>query len=222
MTTAREIITSALTFRLNRLSAGETLDDDTAALCLSALNDIADEWSGSSTMLWREFVDSATVTGITGTIGTTWPNIEPGQDIDGATYNNGAGDFPISRMTMAQYHEEIRIKGLATGFPRFWAYDGQSTVYFYPACTGQTIGLRTRQSMQDFASLDASYVLPQGYRSALADVLAERVAPSLVGAVPADVARAAKAARNRIAAQVADPAIIGTGNPTGNILTGWR
>ena len=221
MTTARQIITSALTLRLNRLSAGETLDPDLAALCLTALNDIVDEWSGAASMLWRDLLSAAPVTGATGTLGTTWANIGPGQEILGATYNNGSGDFPLDPMTMQQYHEQVRIKSIS-GLPRYYAHDGAATVYFYPAPTGQSITLRVHQSIPDFADLDTDYVMPNGYKAAFADVLAERVAAAVVGAVPADVARFARAARNRIVAQVIDPGIIGGAAPSGNVLTGWR
>jgi len=221
MTTARQIITSALTLRLNRLSAGEALDPDLAALCLTALNDIADEWSGSASFLWRDLLSPATVTGSTGTLGTTWANIDPGQEILGATYNNGAGDFPLDPLTMQQYHEQVRIKSIS-GLPRFYAHDGASTVYFYPAPTGQTITLRVHQSIPDFADLDTDYVMPNGYKAAMADVLAERVAKPVLGSIPPDVTMFAKAARKRIGAQVSEPGIINGAAPSGNILTGWR
>lgn len=222
MTTARQIITTALTLHLNRLSPGETLNDDLAASCLLGLNDIVDEWSGQASFLWRDLLSSATVTGITATLGTTWADISPGQEIQGATYNSGSGDFPLESLSMAQYHEQVRIKSLSGGLPRFYAHDGASTIYFYPQCTGQTITLRTHQSMSDFADLDTAYVMPQGYRAALSAVLAERMAPSVLGAIPPTVLKASQAARSRIGAQAAEPAIINGAAPAGNILTGWR
>ena len=222
MTTARQIITSALTYRLNRLSPGETLDADLAAMCLSALNEIADDMSGAGTLLWRVQLSSATVSGVTATMGTTWADVEPGQEIEGVTYNNGGGDFPVNQLSMEQYHEQVRIKSLAGGLPRFWAYDGQSTVYFYPACTGQTLTIRVRASAPTFADLDTDYVMPQGYQSAFAAFLAELVAPALLGGVTPAIEKAANAARRRIAAQVMEPSIVSGGAPAGNILTGWR
>lgn len=56
MTTARQIITDALTFHLNRLSPGETLESDTANVCLSALNAFVDEWNIDGYAL-AEFAD---------------------------------------------------------------------------------------------------------------------------------------------------------------------
>ena len=222
MPTARQIITSALTYHLNRLSPGEVLDADLGSLCLGALNDIVDEWNGSVSLLWQTTLSAAVVTGTTGTLGTTWTDISSGHDVLGATYNNGSGDFLIAQLTMAQYHEEVRIKTLATGFPRYWAQDGASTIYFYPAPTGQSITLRSRRSMSDFADLDTVYVMPQGYRAALAAVLAEKMGPSVVGAIPPSVAKAAASARNNLMSNAVDPAIIGSVGMSGNIMSGWR
>lgn len=56
MTTARQIITDALTFHLNRLSPGETLEADTAAVCMSALNAFVDDWNTDGYAL-AEFAD---------------------------------------------------------------------------------------------------------------------------------------------------------------------
>jgi hypothetical protein len=56
MTTARQIITDALTFHLNRLSPGETLEADTAAVCLSAINAFVDDWNTDGYAL-AEFAD---------------------------------------------------------------------------------------------------------------------------------------------------------------------
>ena len=102
------------------------------------------------------------------------------------------------------------------------AQDGAATIYFYPAPTGQTITLRSRRSIADFADLDTVYVMPQGYRAALSAVLAEKMGPSVVGAVPPSVAKAAAMARNNLMSNSVDPAIIGSAGTTGNILTGWR
>ena len=222
MPTARQIITSALTYHLNRLSPGEVLEADLGNLCLGALNDIVDGWNSSVSLLWQTTLSAAVVNGPTGTLGVTWPTISSGHDVLGATYNNGSGDFLIAQLTIAQYHEEVRIKTLATGFPLYWAQDGASTIYFYPAPTGQSITLRSRSSMADFADLDTVYVMPQGYRSALSAVLAEKMGPSVVGSVPPAVAKAAAFARDGLMSNSVDPAIIGSAGTTGNILTGWR
>ena len=59
-TTARSIIEGALSFGLNRLSPGETLDADTANTCLTALNMICDEFNGSGGFLFRDLMTQST------------------------------------------------------------------------------------------------------------------------------------------------------------------
>ena len=222
MPTARAILTSALTLRLNRLSPGETMDADVAALGLVALNEIADEWSGGNFMLWRTLLTPSVggVTGQTGTLGTTWPGISVGEQIEGATYNAGY-DQPLEALTIEQYQESISIKSTA-GVPRFYAFDGDSTVYFYPAATGQVITLRTASSMASFADLDTLYTMPQGYQSALSDEVAVRLAQPLIGQIPAALLVMAKASRSRVSSYNDQPAIISTRRLGGNILSGWN
>ena len=97
-------------------------------------------------------------------------------------------------------------------------------MYFYPAASGQTITLRTRQVVSTFEDLDTDYVLPKGYRASLSACLAEKMAPTLVGGIPASVTQAATRARNRINGQAINPAILSLSGPSvpGNILTGYR
>lgn len=221
MTKARDIITTALTVHLNKLAAGETLDNDTANLCLGGLNDVVDEFNGGKSLLFREILTASTpIAGASAQLGVAWPTLAPGDEILGATVQYSAGlDVPLDALTVGEY-ANIAIKSVAA-IPRVYAYDGDSTVYLYPAAAGQTVTLRTRQVVQEFADLDTDYTMPKGYRSALAALLAERMANSLVGGIKADVARAAKAARLRLQAQSANPAIIDGGQALGNILAGW-
>lgn len=222
MTTAREVITGALTFHLNRLSPGEALDADTASVCLSALNDIVDEFNGVKSQLYREVftLSGAGIVGTSGTLGTTWASLSPGDEILGATTQYTAGlDVPLDPLTMGQY-QNISLKSTGS-IPRYYAHDGAATVYFWPACTGQTVSLRTKAAFSDFADLDTNYVLPKGYKSALSALVAERVAGVTVGGIPPTVAVAARAARMRLAAQASNPAIIGPRRDGGNILAGW-
>lgn len=227
MTTARQIIGGALTFHLNRLSPGETLDADLAAVCLDALNHIVDEWNGVKSFLFRELLSVSTpLSGVSGTLGTSWAGLSSGDQILGATVQYAGGmDIPIVPITMAQY-AEIPLKTTAS-IPQVYAHDGAATVYFYPACAGQTVTLRTRQVATDFSGLDVDYVLPKGYKSALSAILAEKLSPVLTGGVTLAVASAAATARSQVMAQAVNPAILNAAGPTvnrggGNILAGWR
>ena len=218
MTTARTVISGALRFGLNRLSPGETLDADTADVCLEALNSIADELSGGKTMLWREVLTAGTVTAVTGTLGTTWSTLAPGAQILGATYSDGTQDIMIEPLTLAQYHL-IAQKTTAGQDIQYFAHDGQSLVYFYPVPTSRSVTLRTMAAVSAFADLDTDYVMPAGYRSGFEALLAERMAPTMVGDVPAAVARRARAARMAMLA-FAKPAIIEHCARRESILTG--
>jgi hypothetical protein len=185
-----------MTYHLNALSPGETLDADTAEVCRIALNSLADEMNGGKSMLWRQVLTTGTVSGLTGTLGATWTTVSPGSQILSATYSDGAQDILISEITMAQYH--AILQKTSVGQPMYWAHDGQSTVYFYPAPSSQSVTLRTQSAVSDFADLDTDYVMPKGYLSALQAMLAERMAPIVLGDIPQAVARAARAARLRL------------------------
>lgn len=226
MATARSIVSNALTFRLNRLSAGETLDADTAALCLAALNEVIDQFNGLGSFLTREILTPGVCNGTSGTLGTTWAGISYGDTILGATVSYAAGlDSPIGMLTMEQY-QGIAQKATVS-IPQFYAPDGGALVYLWPAAAGQTITLRTKQTFAKFADLDTDYVMPDGYPSALSALTAELLAPSMVGGVSSDVAKAAAGARTRLGAQSVEPAILnatsggGRYNPYTNTY-GWR
>lgn len=222
MSTARSIITGALTFHLNRLSPGEAVDADVGAVCLDALNHIADELNGGKSFLFREVLTtSSAITGTSAALGVAWAGLVAGDEILGATVQYSAGmDVPLTPITLEQY-ANIAIKTTAS-LPQNYAHDGQATVYFYPACSGQTVTLRTKQVVSDFADLDTDYVMPKGYKSALSAMLAEKMAPTMLGGVTAPVASASKAARKRLAGQAVNPAIIGGNHTRGSILSGWR
>lgn len=221
MTTARSIIEGALGFGLNRLSPGETLDADTASSCLSALNMLCDEFNGSETFLFRDIATAGTsLSSASGTLGGTWATLTPGTKITGATYFDGYGDAPLIPMDFAQYRA-IYDKTLVTGEPEYYSHDGYATVYFYPTPVAAVITLLTRQTFSTFADLDTDYGMPQGYKAAFSDLLAEKMAFQLLGQIPQKVARDAAAARRRLMAKNMQPAIIQPGYVSGNILSGW-
>lgn len=222
MTKARDIISNALTFRLNKLGPGETLDADVAATCLAGLNDVVDSFNGSISYLFRETLSSGAVTGTFGTLGVTWAGVSPGNEILGATVSYQAGmDTPLEMGTMEQY-QEIAQKATAS-IPQTIYPDGMATIYVWPAATGQTITLRTRQNFSNFVDLDTDYAMPSGYLSGFSALLAELLAPSFIGGVSPAIAANAQRARNDLAAAALVPAIADAAQRSGgNILTGFR
>ncbi len=219
MTTARLIISGALTYHLNRLSPGETLDADLAAVALDALNNVADAWNGQKSFLFREVLTaSSTISAASAALGTAWTGLSAGDEIITATVAQSGVDTPLYRLTMTQYaHLPVKT---TTGTPTAYAHDGAATVYLYPVPTGHVVTLMTRQVVSDFADLDTDYVMPKGYRSALSAVLAEALAPVLLGGITPAVAVAARAARSRIGAQSVNPAILNAGCGRASILNG--
>jgi hypothetical protein len=218
MTRARTIIRDALTFGLNRLSPGEQEDADLFGRCLDALNYILDKWNGSKGLLWREFfTDSVPITGLTGTLGATWPGLLPGDEIIGASVRYSPGlDQPMSPLTMGQY-QEIALKNLQGAFPQQYAHDGAATVYLYPAANSHVITLLTKQAASLFTDLDTEFVMPQGYASAFTDQLAEVMAPTLNPQMLQIAATKAAASRRRIGAQAISPEIISSTNSPGRL-----
>ncbi len=221
MTKAIEIITDAMTFGLNRLSPGETLDADTANVCLQALNSIIDEINGLESFLYREqLVQSAPITGTVASLGVAWPSISPGSKILSATVQYQVGlDYPMESLTMDQY-SAIPLKSTSV-FPRYYAHDGYANVFLYPAAAGQTVTLRVHQYFSQFADYSTDYGMPAGFRSAFADLLTKKMAKVLLGATTPEIEVAAAAANRRLSSQTVSPAIINGRRPAGNILTGW-
>ncbi len=222
MTTGRTILQNALRFKLNRLSPGESADADTLDVGLDGLNEVVDEWNGQKSFLFRTIITSsvAPISASTGTLGTTWTGIAAGDEILGMTYLLNGVDYPMAPLTMGQYHEQVHDKAEVSE-PEFWAYDGLSTVYFYPVPNGKTIKIRTKAAVSAFADVDTDYTMPAGFKSALTDCVAEKLAFVMLGGVPPNIVQAARAARNRIAAQVCDPAIIGQTPRRNSILDGF-
>lgn len=209
MTTARQIITDALTFGLNRLSAGEALDADLAGLCLSGLNSLVDEINGDGGRLWKKVATTETVSGASEPL-ATW-GLPPGAVISLVTHAESGLDTPIDPTTYDAY-QSIPDKSISGG-PTIWASDGLS-LWFYPTPAALDITVICNAEVSQFEDIDTDYTMPNGWRSGLADMLAERVAFPVIGDVPAGVARNAATARRRLVAKV-EPAILNPGSGSG-------
>jgi len=185
MFTALEIITDAYE-RCNRLSPGEVLSADDAAFGFRRLNLLVDEMSAKAGFLFRSVLTSAAQTGSITLGAGAWSAIAPGTEIVSAA----ADGLSMSPITMQQYNSIS--DQTSTGSPRLYARDGLSTVYLYPVPTGQTVRLQTRVGVSRFADQTTTYTAPDGYEAALGAALAVRVAPILLGGVPAALVDAEK------------------------------
>lgn len=170
--------------RCNRLSPGETLSADDAAFGLRRLNLLVDELSGQNIFLFRSVLTSAVQSGAITLGAGAWAAIAPGDEVVSATANNLA----LAPITMRQYNELYQPN--VQGVPTVYANDGLNTVYLWPVPNGQTIKLQTRNSVAEFADLTTDYTVPSGYQSALGAALAVRIAPSIMGNIPAYLTRA--------------------------------
>jgi hypothetical protein len=199
VTTAISIINDAYG-RCNRLSPGETLGPDEAAFAFARLNILIDELGAEQEFLFRDVLTSVVQTGNI-TLGTgSWAAVASGAEIISATADN----LPLAPITMQQYNE--LYAPTQTGIPNVWAQDGLSTVFLYPVPTGQTIKLQTRVGVSAFADQTTDYTMPPGYKSALGAMLAVKLAPTVLGQVPAELIRAEMRAMNSI--KKYDPAVI--------------
>jgi hypothetical protein len=175
--------------RCNRLSPGEVLSADDSEFGFDRLNLLVDELSGQASFLYREILTTATQTGhITLGVGA-WASIAPGEDIVGGACDN----LPMDPITIQKYSEQYRPL-TTTGRPLVFAPDGMDMVYMWPVPAGQSVTLQTRSTVSQFADLTTDYTAPDGWRNALGASLAVRIAPNILGQIPAGLLRAEKVA----------------------------
>lgn len=207
MTTARSILQDALTFRLNKLSPGESADADTLAVCLRALNSVVDEINGGRFLGFREALIASTSTVSTANVAlTAWSGLSVGDKVLGLSWSDTAAgqQTGMSEITMGQY-QDITDK-TTTGSPEVWAFDGLS-LFVYPVPAAKYLHARVRLNVTEFADVDTDYTLPKGYPSALTDMVSVRLAPVMGGLTPA-IQAAGNAAKLRLMSQMVRPAIV--------------
>jgi hypothetical protein len=219
MATARTIISLALE-SMNRLSPGEAIDPDLAASCLRRLNSIADDWSVGRDMAPQDVIATGSVTGASLTLGSSpFASVSPGTE----PIHLQADGMPMESITIQQYNN-ITDK-TQTGRPSVWVWDGSSKVFLFPAALASSISIVTRQPFTQFADLDTSYTLTQGYQGAFAASVAVAMAPALLGRVPPDLVRAERRALFNLPKNVR-PAMLGSDplsdRAFGSILRGWQ
>ena len=193
--------------RLNKLSPGEVLSAEDAAFGLRRLNLLVDELSAKQAFLYRETITSAAQTGDITLGAGAWAALAAGDEIISAAANN----MPIAPLTMQQYN--VLYQPVPTGLPANYAQDGYLTVYLYPRPSGETVRLQTRRGLSEFADQTTEYTLLSGWASALGAALAVRLAPIVLGSVPASLVRAESAAMGAIDKYM--PAIVNAGSYQG-------
>lgn len=203
---ALDIITDAYE-RCNRLSPGETLSADDAAFGLRRLNLLVDELSAQPLFLFKDTLTSAAQTGNITLGAGAWAAIAAGTEIIGAACDS----LPMLPITVQQYNEQYRPA--VTGSPALYAHDGLATVFLWPEPVGQVITLQTRSTVSEFADQTTDYTLPDGWANALGAALAVRIAPNILGQVPAILVTAETKAMGAV--DKYEPAIVDVGSYSG-------
>lgn len=189
MTTARDIITDALG-HLGIGAEGEAVSATAAAHGLKELNRMMSSWAIDELMVyttnrvafslvpWQQ----AYTIGVGGNFVTTTP-IRPGQiDMASVLLSGATVELPIDILNDEQWRDMV-VKTVPSSFPLSMWSDGNyplNTIYFWPvpSSSAYSIVLYLWGALTEFADINASVVLPQGYEDALVTNLAVRLSPS--------------------------------------------
>lgn len=230
MTTVRDILQDSL-IEIGVLDPREAISGEDAARCFRVLNRMLSAWQTEDLMVYT--VDrtafnlvagqqSYTI-GVGGNFNTTYA-VRPGQ-IDMASVIVSGVEIPIQVMNDEQWRD-VTLKSVSSTFPlQMWSNGDYplNTLYFWPipAAVNSVVLYLWGQTVE-FASVDTTVSMPQGYEEALVMNLAIRLA-SGYGTQPSpatvELARASKARIKRMNWQPTyrsvDSALLGNHNNIG-------
>ena len=201
MTTARVIVTVACR-DIGLIGPADALEADDASFGLDKLNALLDEWQADSQFAYARAEVVGNVSGATSTIGTSQTfNTSRPVRIEGGYTRFGTTDYPFSVITQQEYGG-IPDKDTSGSWPQYVYYDSTAPtglLYWWPVPVATVEGhVFVLTAVGEFVTLDTDLSLAQGYRSALQSTLAERLCDAYQRPVSAQVAKQAKAARDRI------------------------
>ena len=206
MTTARDIITKALTkiganFKNNAPSADEAND------ALDALNALLSSFSNDSMLIyvrqWETFSlvanDGQYTMGVGGDFNTAKPMF-----IVSAYLKDGITDYPMTMITDEIYNQEITQK-TTTGIPLYWNSDNGNPlvnlrIYPVPDKVYQIFILSEKELTQ--FTLDTDIVLPSGWERMLIYNLAMELYPEYEQQVNPVVAEIAEQSKRLVRANI--------------------
>lgn len=202
-----QIITDALT-EIGVLAEGETPDASMAALGLSKINRLLDNWNADRDAVYTNVFTQYTLTPSLSphTIGPTGTCVVSKRPvtIDGAalvlTASTPDAQTPI-RLRDAQWWQAQSIPALTSTIPTdlYYAPDWPNgSLYFWPVPTvAYPVVLMTRQLLA-VLTLTTVFTLPQGYQDAVTLTLAESLAPAFGVQLDPQIGLSAQRARARI------------------------
>lgn len=182
--TARKVIEGA--YRKNGAFDNGTLPSEDAAVGLEVLNTMIDAWAVSRLYAYNTVMVTASLPPAAGTR-TIGPgaqiNIEWPMRIEGGSFTrNGNIDYPLKVVDVTQYNA-IQVKTISSTWPEVVYYDKSlptGTLFFYPVpAANLELHLAVQQRFSQFASLDAEYHFPPGYKRGLIYCLAVEMADDI-------------------------------------------
>lgn len=191
-TSALDIITGAARL-VGAIFKSETLDSDEANEGLNLLNEMLDSWSNDDLLTYALVTENFSLTGASsytigsgGNFNTTRPI-----NIASAVVRYATIDYPLDIISQLEYQTEIPNKTLTAPIPQFLTYDnnyplGTIKIYAIPT-SGSTLYLQSNKPLSNLAALTTTVDLPPGWKEALKNNLALRLAPEYGVEVPADV-----------------------------------
>lgn len=205
-TKVRDIISDAL-LEVGARDPGEALEAGAGADHLRTLNRMIQSWNAEDLMIYTKdrltfsliaSQQSYTI-GVGGNFNTAYP-VRPGQ-IDMVSVLVNSNELPIEILNDEQWRD-IVYKPVTSTFPlQMWANGNYplDTLYFFPTPTAvNSLVLYVWGQTSDFADVNTTVTLPQGYEEAVVLNLAIRLAPGYGRQASPSTIALAKEAKARI------------------------
>lgn len=188
MATVRDICEEALG-DLMVVGTGEPMSAVDGARALTKLNNLLDQWTSESLMLYAQVRTTWTIVASTTSyaVGTgATVNVGRPQTVDWSSYVDTSQDpdleIPLTPLT-DQAYASIAIKGLESNLPTSFYYNltyPTATWIPYPIPTSTTLlgVIYARTQVTEFASLNSTVALPAGWRRMMVANLAVELAPT--------------------------------------------
>lgn len=198
------------------IGEADTLNTSDAAVLLSQLSMIVDDWNSERDAIFAtEFLAFTFVPNLNphtiGPAGATWTvATQRPVFIESAAVvlSSGANQVnaPLIRMHdtkagIPQWYMDLSTPNITTAYPTDGYYDPtwpNGSLYLWPVpSTAYECQIQVRQVLTDY-TMNTTFTMPPGYRSAMTLTLAENSATAFSRPMPADLPRKALLARARI------------------------
>lgn len=201
VTTALDMIKRALT-KARVLGTGDILNDEDAQMSLDTLNLMLESWSIDRLFVYVEELQSYNVGGQASyTIGPGGDfNVQrPNQLTSAYAVVNGVS-YPVEILQSGAQYDNVQLKQLGEPWPQVVWYEHTyplGTLHVWPlgACS---LNLRFTTPLQQFATLTTQIALPPGYKEAIVNALAVKLAEDFNTDIAQTVVQSARNAIGRL------------------------